>query len=182
MSIFGLSLIDNLGFDFIQNLFFEIKNISWNIINYFNNTQFYQSLSNLFSNEDIPSSEKTNKNESISEIKKEKEWNSENIRQNNRNSKISEWLKPKTEPESEIKEESNYNSYKNYLIISGLIIGSCLAWVYFDEIKAGSISIWEWINSFRPRAPDSDDNNGNNNPIGDTRNIIRNIPLAKEVK
>lgn len=101
LAIFGISLIDNFGFDFISNLIIEFKIISWNIIDYLSNTHFYIYLKELFSKkEEIQSNENKVTNQSRryeSEIKSKTNENSENIGSSNRNSKISEWLKPDEE-------------------------------------------------------------------------------------
>jgi hypothetical protein len=88
MSIFGLSLLDNFGFEFIKDFMIEIRFIAVNIIEYLSNTRFYQYLNNLFSNkEEIPSSDKANKIGSVSEIKSDETRISEESR---RNPKIAE--------------------------------------------------------------------------------------------
>lgn len=154
VSIFSISLIDNFGFDFINNFFIETKLIFGKIIEYLSNTHFYNSLNKLFGNEiDKPSSKSRDENKSmIKEISwqtdRDQERTSENIRQNNRNSKISEWLKPEVEPENE-QQESEVTNYRKYLIIMGLLTGSVLVYIYFDDIKTNSVSLWEWFNSFR---------------------------------
>jgi hypothetical protein len=169
MTIFGISLMDNFGFEFIKNFLYEIKFISWNIIDYFSNTQFYQFLSNLFSEKEkeAPSSKTTHENSSISGITKDTGTNTKDTGQisqdNRRNDKIAEWLKPdiKEEIKEEITEEAfNYNKY---LAIAGLLIASCLVWVYFDEIKTGGDSFVEWVKSFWPG------NNPDNDPGGKAR-------------
>jgi hypothetical protein len=92
MSIFGLSLIDNFGFDFINNFLIEFKIIISNTIDYLTNTKFYNYLSKLFLNEiETPSNEKTNQNGSlIKENSRQTIRNEEEIRENKGNSKISE--------------------------------------------------------------------------------------------
>jgi len=160
VTIFGLSLIDNFGFEFLSNFFKEIKFIVGNIIEYFTNTSFYQYLNKLFSNDIIhennPSNEKSIFRESSWDATKEKSGISEDNKQINRNSKINEWLNSKEENKPEKEDGSNYTKY---LIIVGLAISSCLIWVYFDELKTGCNSLIEWIQSFRgnndPGAPDS---------------------------
>lgn len=149
VTIFGISLIDNFGFDFINNFIIEIKNITWNIVDYLTNTKFYKYLSDSFSKDEIPSSEnKSMIKENSWQTTKTQERTSENIGQNNRNSKISEWLKPDVEPDNE-QQESEVTNYRKYLIIMGLLTGSVLVYIYFDDIKTNSVSLWEWFNSFR---------------------------------
>jgi hypothetical protein len=152
MSIFGLSVLDNFGFEFISNLIMEIRIITGNIADYLTNTHFYQYLSKLFSNNEIPSSKTSDKSWSVireieNKTSKEKIWNDTHIEQSDRNSKISEWLKPnKPEPEPE-------SSYTLYYIIAGVIITG-LAWYYFDDIKDIGFNLIEWLR-------------GNNNPDND---------------
>jgi hypothetical protein len=50
MSIFGISLLDNFGFDFLTNLITEFRVITLSIIDYLSNSQFYNYLKDLFSN------------------------------------------------------------------------------------------------------------------------------------
>jgi hypothetical protein len=93
MFIFGISLEDHFGIEFISNFFKEIKIIISNTVDYLTNTSFYTYLHKLFSkDEEIPSSETTNKNGSdiISKIGRETKTNENEIRQSDRNSKISE--------------------------------------------------------------------------------------------
>jgi len=158
MSIFGISILDNFGFEFIKNFLNEIKFITINIIDYFSNTQFYHFLNNLFSEKEkevtTPSSGTTDKTPISMKIERDQT----EINQDNRpDSRIVEWLKPdaKEEIKEEIQEEAfNYNKY---LAIAGLLIASCLVWVYFDDIKTGSVSFVEWIKSFWPgNDPDND--------------------------
>jgi hypothetical protein len=64
---------------------FEIRFIARNIIDYLSNTQFCQYLTDLFSSrEDLPSSETTDKNGSVSEIKTEEKTISGESRKNSR--------------------------------------------------------------------------------------------------
>jgi hypothetical protein len=177
MSIFGISLLDNFGIEFISNFFNEIKIITYSIITYLSNTQFYTDVAGLFSNKDIPSNTTTSKNRTIiSESNIEKTRNDSKIGQSNRNSKISEWLKPAT-PEPEIPDES---SNTKYYIIAGMIIFCCIAWYYSDDIKTGGVSIIEWIRSFRPR-PGDDPNDGTRN-IGDNIRADNTMNLKSRLK
>lgn len=176
MAIFGISLLDNFGFKFISNFLVETKYILWNIVDYFSSTQFYNYLTELFSAND-PSSDSENKNRSMIETSRwEAERNKNNIGESKGNSKISEWLNPDSEfnkdseiKDSEIKEESL--NYKKYLIITGLIIGSCFIWVYFDEIKSSSGSLWDWMRSFRAGAPDEGSTDTDSNRTISTTNV-----------
>jgi hypothetical protein len=75
MSIFGISILDNFGFEFMKNFLNEIRFITINIIDYFSNTQFYHFLNNLFSEKEkeAPSSGETDKIQrtTIPDIKKD---------------------------------------------------------------------------------------------------------------
>jgi hypothetical protein len=92
MSMFGISLLENFGFGFLSNFVREVKFILGNSVDYLTNTHFYKYLNDIFSTKEIPSSEKTNKNgiSILNENKKETTGIGEGIRENNRNSKISE--------------------------------------------------------------------------------------------
>jgi hypothetical protein len=151
VSIFGLSLLDNFGIEFITHFFKEIKIISWNIINYLSSSHFYQFLNKLFSLNDDPSSKTNGKIESMiresnEQTTRNETKTSESIGQNNRNTTISEWLKPEVKKVTpEIIEDCN----NKYYYIIGLIVLSTLTWYYFDEIKTSGSSILDWIRSFR---------------------------------
>jgi hypothetical protein len=59
-----------------------------------------------------------------------------------------------------------------------MLILTCLAWYYSDEVKTGGISILQWIRSFRPRPGDDSGNTGNNLPRNPTENLkarLRNL-------
>lgn len=177
MSIFSISLLDNFGFEFISNFIREFKFVLGNTVDYLSNTHFYKYLTNIFSKTDeIPSSEKTNKNGlTILQEDKNKTTGDENrVRQNNRNSKISEWLKPESEFNQENKvEENSYLNYKKYLIVSGIIVATSLSWYYFPEIKENAISLWEWLASFRSGGTNNQGGDGRIDPTNNTTNIPR---------
>lgn len=171
MSMFGISLLENFGFGFLSNFVREVKFILGNSVDYLTNTHFYKYLNDIFSTKEIPSSEKTNKNgiSILNENKKETTGIGEGIRENNRNSKISEWLKPdekKEELVEEIKEVTNKNesNYKKYVVIAGFIVAASLIWVYFPEIKDGLSSALEWFSSNRRRPDSGTSGTGNNQP------------------
>lgn len=163
MTIFGISLLENIGVEFIQNLFKEIRFILVNIIDYLSNTHFFAYLNKLFSGkEDILPSKETNKIGSMSKEHTNNEWKTS---ESKGNPKISEWLKP--DPEPEIKDNS---IYKKYLIIAGVIISASLTWYYFDEISSTFSSVMEWILSFQRGPSDSEGGSSDNIPthIGPT--------------
>uniref|UniRef100_UPI0031F46F18 hypothetical protein n=1 Tax=Russula emetica TaxID=152958 RepID=UPI0031F46F18 len=63
ITIFGISLLENLGIEHIQHLFNEIRFIISNIVDYFTNTHFYNYFTKLFSNNESDLTNKTtNKN------------------------------------------------------------------------------------------------------------------------
>jgi hypothetical protein len=83
MSIFSLSLIDNLGFEFIKDFLTEFKSVFTNIIDYLTNTQFYEYLTNLYSTkEEQTTSEKSSKSRSMisTEDKRESSGNGNEVR------------------------------------------------------------------------------------------------------
>jgi hypothetical protein len=53
MTIFGISLFDNSLFEFFRNFISEIKFISFNIVDYLSNTNFYQYLRKIFNKTEI---------------------------------------------------------------------------------------------------------------------------------
>jgi len=161
MSIFGISLLDNFGLGFLKNFIMEIREITYSVIDYLSNTNFYKYLNNLF-NKEIPSSKKIDKSRPlIEENTTETIRNETSIRRNQGNPKISDWLKPNDEIIEEIPEETNY---KKYLIIgTTIIIVSFLSWYFFDEIKASGLSAVEWIKKYfnpDPRDPSNSDFKG----------------------
>jgi hypothetical protein len=88
MTIFGISLIDNFGFEFINILLIEIKSITSNIVEYLSNTECYNYLRNLFFKKQIiekrfPSSRSNVETNSIETARNEK-----SIIQGERNSRI----------------------------------------------------------------------------------------------
>jgi len=160
MTIFGISLLDNFGIEFISNFSKEIKFIFSNTIDYLTNTHFYKYLSKLFSTKEIIENKDIEKQTSKPpRIHQENSRNEENITKGERNSKISEWLNQKEEIKSEIKDDS---SYKYYFILASVLFASCLTWYYWNDIKSGGTSLFEWIKSFWP--DDDPNNNPNNNP------------------
>lgn len=57
-SIFGISIFDNFGIDFISNLLNEIRVITSSIIIYLSETQFYSFVASLFSKKESVTKEK----------------------------------------------------------------------------------------------------------------------------
>ena len=162
MSIFELSIIENFGFEFINNFLSEIKIIFVNTIDYLSDTKFYNYLNKLFSNNEIETPSTKNSMISINEtISREATRNEDNFRKSEGNSKISEWLKP--EVKEDIKQEES--NYKKYFIIAGVIISTSLIYYYSNEIKTGGTALIDWIISFR--------GDSSNNERGDSDNSTR---------
>jgi len=144
MGIFGISLFDNFGFEFIRNFGNEMKLIAYSIVTAFTNTQFYGYIASFFmKKEEIPSSKTTYENSSISGITKDTGKISED---NRRNSKIVEWLK--SDVKEEIREEESSNT--KYYLIALLLLLACLSWYYSDEIRGTSDSIIESVRNNSP--------------------------------
>jgi hypothetical protein len=89
MAIFGISLIDNFGIEFITNFFKEIKVIAYSITNYFSNTHFYSFIASLFSKkEDVTKETEVSLRERP--MSGENSRNESKIGESKRNNKISE--------------------------------------------------------------------------------------------
>lgn len=160
LSIFGISLVDNFGFDFITHFFDEFRLVLSAIALYLTNTQFYSFVASIFTTkEDIPSSTKIKLNTKSSGIE-------QTIGQSERDSKILKWLKP----EEEIQEHSN----KKYYFIAGMLIIACLSWYYRDGIIDG-------LNWFRRGNAGNRDNGGGN--IGNNNPTIENrVPINERLQ
>jgi len=156
MFIFGISLADNFGTEFISNFFKEIKIIISNTVDYLTNTSFYTYLHKLFSkvetnenksktsltdNQSMTSKVTNNENKSMKE--RTPIWVENSLKE--KPGKISDWFKAEVKETEIIEPETNHNKY---YIIAGMLIVSALAWYYFPEIKASGISVIEWIKSF----------------------------------
>ena len=87
MTIFGISILDNLDFPWINNFFIEIRHITYSIVDYLSNTQFYKYLNQLFSSSE---SVKQSSNQSRSVIESNK---IETIKNETKLEKIAEILK-----------------------------------------------------------------------------------------
>jgi hypothetical protein len=185
MTIFGISFLENFGMEYIQHLFYEIRFLIGNTVDYFTNTHFYKYLSDLFTeNKTNPSSETINEMSSMTkEISGATKGSEENIKKSGGNSKIVEWIKPENEY-SEINEDikTDNSTYKNIFYIGTFIIISSLAWYYSDEVKSSFSSVMEWILSFRPGPSDDPGGNNNNNPRSVGGNIPREGALEPEIE
>lgn len=183
MTIFGISLLDNFGFEFIRNFIIEIKVISSNIIDYLSNTHFYNYLSKIFNNKEIIENKdiKIMKNKDIIKDipnktvdisnKSSDSWNSDYYRKEDSRyepwdkgiyrRKVSDWFKDdKYENINPVNNESN--NYKYYFYLGTIIIVASVSWYYSDEIKTAYASLIEWIFSFRP-GPSDNPGSGSNN-------------------
>lgn len=154
MTIFGLSIIDNFGFEFISNILLEFKFITSNIVDYLTNTKFYSYLRNLFSKKEIISSENKfpSSGSNVETNSIETTRNEKTVTENQGNSRISDWLKNDRNQE-EISEDIPTSNIKKYIICGTVIIVvSCLSWYYWAELKKGGDSLVEWIWSNWPKS------------------------------
>lgn len=168
MTIFGISLLDNFAFDFFSNFIKELKYITHNIILYITQTHFYVYLSEIFKgpSKDIVETTETPSREQTNISRKnttDESWIKESqkgIKESNRDSKISEWLKPVKEniPNEQIEDTSFYDQWRFYILTGTIIVAGCFIWVYQDEIKSTWTSFYEWAMSFRPGPGDNSGN------------------------
>src|ERR1700678_3039266 len=68
MTIFGVSLLENFGFEFISNFLRETRNILRNIVDYLTDTKFYQSLENLYGKKESTLEKHSNEFETINKF------------------------------------------------------------------------------------------------------------------
>ena len=188
MTIFGISTIDSFG---ITPFIDEIKSITYNIVNYFSNTSFYNYLRELYGIKTPGINPENNyepvKNVDNKEIIKTKiiekieDQKPDSLRDRYNKSSIADWLKPKVDenyrypPDATIihSEKELTESWYNwkYILIAGIVITTgCLGYVYFDEIKEGGAAFIEWIFSRRPGGGSNPGNNNSNDPIIPTNN------------
>jgi hypothetical protein len=178
MTIFGFSLLENSLFDFFSNIFIEVRFILANVIDYLSETQFFKYLSKLYSRNEViepvtqakikdsinnRTGDWVTKSKSIESLSTENNsnnrWNIENSEIKNK-SKIGEWLKPEAKVIEDI--QTNEFNYTKYLAILALgVVTASLCWYYSDEIRTGAMSVYDWINTFRPGGGT---NGGDNNP------------------
>lgn len=166
-SIFGFSLIDFYEIEFLSKYFHKIMDIFAN---------FNSSILELFGKKgDIPVN---NPSKSMGNIQSEttgiQKSNDQSNRIIERYKKIihGEETKPDITPEI-IQEDTPY--YKNkYVIIAGLLILSCLAWYYSDEIRPVGTTILTWINLMRSRRNNDQDPDNNEPPVNTTSNAKEN--------
>lgn len=153
VSIFGISVIDNLGLDMFKNFYNEIISIFTNIIQYLTTTQFYITLSNLF-NKNIDKVE--NKSSKMRTINKSSNGDE-------KSSKVIEWFNKIDDKKETLDEDTPI--YKNkYVIIGGIIIISCISYYYWDSIKELNINdyhikdLWPFLTGLLKRNKSKDDN------------------------
>jgi hypothetical protein len=184
MAIFGISLYDNGLFNFFSNFITEFRFITWGVIDYLTNTNFYQYLSNLFGKNEIAQTKdainqvkkeiiKEAKNEIVSEINQGGKLTERELKPYNK-SKFVDLIKPGpkiTWIESEV-EDVNY--YKYILIATGVVIVGTLGWYYSDEIKTGFTGAIDWILSFRSGGTIDPGNSSNSSSTA----TVTNIPIA----
>lgn len=172
MGIFGLSLFDNSLITFFSNFISEIKFISYNIADYLSNTNFYSYLSKLFKTSEVLETKEIIREVKSKEVIKEivKPRNEERAMPHyyhnwEKDHKLSDWLKPKTEQVIDNTPETNY---KYILITTAVIITASLSWYYSDEIKTNAVSLIEWLMSFRsgPDGSTGNDSNSSATPTG----------------
>lgn len=144
-------------------------------------SNFYTNLTELFIKKpiDIPS-----KLESLRTINKSSTGiETSGIQTNNENSErvIERFRKIINKPEEIpiIEEipviEENTPFYENkYVIIGGILILSCLAWYFYDDLKPLGSSILAWFNSKRQK-PDSDPNNTIINNEGSSKSKLQSL-------
>uniref|UniRef100_UPI0031F39A09 hypothetical protein n=1 Tax=Russula emetica TaxID=152958 RepID=UPI0031F39A09 len=139
MSIFGISLLEVYGIEFLSNFINQISI-------FFNNI-----LSNIYSlfnkNKEIISEVPSKIESRLNSISEQTTRSEQSIKKGNGNIEI----------DRQINEE---NSNKKYYIIAGMLILACLSWYYFDEIKPVGLSTIEWLK--KSRRDDSSNNRGEN--------------------
>ena len=181
VSIFGISLIDNFGFKFVSDFLTEIRFITYSVINYLSNTQFYSFIAGLFSaKENVTNPSKTEIRDRLNEeFIRQTERNKESFSESKGNSKISEWLKP-----DPIQNQNPENNLKT-IIFYGFIFGiSCaLTYYYWEDITpyissipAYAASAWDWIKGRRPGNPPD---NTRVNLTQEERDLLLNENFAK---
>jgi hypothetical protein len=68
MTIFGVSLLENFGIEFISNFLRESRNILRNTVDYLTDTKFYQSLENLYGKKESTLEKHSNEFDTINKL------------------------------------------------------------------------------------------------------------------
>lgn len=134
LSIFGISLVDNISLSFITDYFSEIRLILSFITAYFTTTYFYGYLTSMWSGLKLINDPKNYKWESSS-VYPSSEFNERTFRESKRNSKIIEWLNDK----EDFKKDDSNNNNKYYILLLLLLLGGT-SWYYWGP----DISIPGW--------------------------------------
>lgn len=142
LSIFGISLIDQFGLiEIFRHVYQESRFILSTVVGYLSGTTFYSYLTNIFKSQEIVSTpSKISLRDEPTEIHSNNSRNESQIRQNQKNNTIAEWLKP------EIKQEES--SYSKYYLILILLILAFLSWYYLDELKPTGFTVLEWLRTW----------------------------------
>ena len=147
LSIFGLSITDIYGSEFISN-----------ILSYWRSTQFYIWLTQLFGI-------KINEKEIPSKLESFDIHSTTNSQTNENNNKIVEWFDKIRGKEPEIIEIEESSNLK-YYIIAGVIItiSGCFVYHYWDDISISTIQIINWFRTWGRRGGDDPGGNSGMNP------------------
>jgi hypothetical protein len=163
-TIFGISLID----------FYEIEAISkvfHNIIDIYSN--FYNNLSELFVKKpNIPVEIPSRMNGIQSKTIGIQEGNENSDRIIERFKKIIN--KPEEIPVQEeipVVEKPTPFYENKYVIIGGMLVLSCLAWYFYDDMKPLGSAVLGWINSHRSKPEPGKDNSTSSNTTSSNTNI-----------
>ena len=148
LSLFGLSITDIYGSDFISD-----------IISYWRSTQFYSWLSQLlgYKVDDIK--------ETPSRLKSIDIPTTTNQKASEESNRLIEWFDRIRGKESEIEIIEDDNSNLMYYIIGGVIIivCGCFMYVYWDEITIEGAQVLNWFRAlFRRPGSDGTGNGGTN--------------------
>jgi hypothetical protein len=159
-SIFGITMIDIYEIEFLSNFLH-------NLIDVF--SKLHTNILELFGKKvEIPI-ELPTKMGTMKRIDQSSAGNKEN-------SKIFERFNKIINKEPEVIEDDT-PIYKNkYVIIGGMLVLSCLAWYFYDDLKPIGSSILAWINTNRPR-PD-----GNGSSSRDVNTTNSNWNISKSLK
>jgi hypothetical protein len=164
-SIFGISLIDFYEIEAISKIFHNILDIYSN---------FYNNLSELFVKKpNIPVEIPSRMNGIQSKTIGIQEGNENSDRIIERFKKIIN--KPEEIPIQEeipVIEKKPTPFYENkYVIIGGILVLSCLAWYFYDDMKPLGSAVLAWINNHRSKPEPGKDNSTSSNTTSSNTNI-----------